>query len=68
MQQQAAANLERLADGPLSSIAIYDVASRAPSVRLLWLTLADIQSAEALLLDLYRRHLPAIRNAAAGQH
>ena len=33
---------------------------------LLSLTLADIESAEALLLDLYRHHLPTIRNAAGG--
>ena len=28
------------------------------------LTLGDIESAEAVLLDLYRQHLPAIRAAA----
>jgi len=67
-QELATANVERLAAGPLSSTTTYDPASRAASVRLLWLTLADIASAEALLLDLYRQHLPTIRNAAGGEH
>ena len=65
MQELAAANLQRLANGPLTSPAIYDPASRAASVRMLWLTLADIQSAEALLLARYREHLPAVSTAAA---
>jgi hypothetical protein len=30
----------------------------------LWLTLADIASAESSVLDLYRRRLPTIRTAA----
>ena len=67
-QELAAANVERLANGALSSTTTYDPASRAASVRLLWLTLADIESAEVLLLDLYRQHLPTIRNAAGGRH
>jgi hypothetical protein len=64
MQELTAANLQRLAAGALSTPAIYEPASRAASVRLLWLTLADIQSAEALLLSRYRQHLPAIKAAA----
>jgi len=67
-QELATANVERLATGALSSTTTYDPASRAASVRLLWLTLADIESAEALLLDLYRQHLPTIRNAAGREH
>jgi hypothetical protein len=67
-QELATANVERLAAGALSSTATYDPASRAASVRLLWLTLADIESAETLLRDLYRQHLPTIRNAAGGAH
>ncbi|HEY8550007.1 MAG TPA: hypothetical protein VIL35_08645 [Vicinamibacterales bacterium] len=58
-------NLQRLSNGPLTMPAIYDPASRAAAVRLLWLTLADIQSAEAMLLARYREHLPAIGDAAA---
>jgi hypothetical protein len=65
MQELATANLQRLANGPLTTPAIYDPASRAASVRLLWLTLADIQSAEVLLLARYREHFPAISAAAA---
>lgn len=65
MQDLATANLQRLANGPLTTPAIYDPSSRVASVRLLWLTLADIQSAEALLLTRYREHLPAIGAAAA---
>lgn len=38
---------------------------RGPAVRLLRLTLADIQSAEALLAARYREHLPTIAAAQA---
>jgi hypothetical protein len=62
-QEQAAANVQRLANGALSTPAIYEAASRSASVRLLRLTLADIQSAEALLLERYRQHLPALAAA-----
>ncbi|HET9424507.1 MAG TPA: hypothetical protein VFO55_03975 [Gemmatimonadaceae bacterium] len=64
MQDQTMANVQRLASGPLSSITTYDPASKNASVRLLWLTLADIQSAEQLLVGLYRQHLPRVREAA----
>jgi hypothetical protein len=64
MQEIATENVDRLATGALSTTATYDPASRVASVRLLWLTLADIASAEAILLDLYRRHLPGIERAA----
>ena len=66
VQAIATENVERLATGALSSTATYDPASRAAAVRLMWLTLADIQSAESTLLDLYRQHLPAIRRVANG--
>jgi len=64
MQQVATANVQRLAAGPLSSTTNYDPSTRVPSVRLLWLTLADIQSAESMLLDLYRQQLPTVGGAA----
>jgi hypothetical protein len=63
MQEQATANVQRLATGALSTPAIYEATSRQAAVRLLGLTLADIQSAEALLLSRYRQHLPAIIEA-----
>ncbi len=63
-QDQTTANVQRLAAGALSSTTTYDAASRGASVRLLWLTLADIQSAEVDLVGLYRKHLPAIRTAS----
>jgi hypothetical protein len=44
--------------------ATFEPASRVASVRLLWLTMADIQSSETVLVALYRQHLPAIRAAA----
>jgi hypothetical protein len=65
MQEQATANVQRLATGALSTPAVYEATSRPASVRLLWLTLADIQSAEALLLSRYREHLPAVTAAAS---
>ncbi len=64
VQEIFTANVDRLANGPLSSATTFDPASREASVRLLWMTLLDIQSAEMILLDLYRRHLPTIRAAA----
>jgi hypothetical protein len=63
-QEIATANVARIVNGPFSSTATFEPASRAASVRLLWLTMADIQSSEAALVDLYRQHLPAIRAAA----
>ena len=64
VQEIATDNVERLANGPIASVDVFDPGRRDVSVRLLWLTLADIQSAEAILMDLYRKHLPAIRAAA----
>jgi hypothetical protein len=66
VQEIATDNVDRLAKGPLSSAATFDPAQRVASVRLLWMTLLDIQSAETILLDLYRQHLPTIRAAANG--
>jgi hypothetical protein len=65
IQDIATGNVQRLASGPLSSITTYDPASRPAAVRLMLLTLADIQSAEASLLKLYRQHLPHVRAASA---
>jgi hypothetical protein len=66
VQEIATGNVDRLANGVLTSATPFDPANRLASVRLLWLTLADIASAEAILLDLYRQHLPTIRAAANG--
>ncbi len=66
MQEITDGAVDRLANGVLTSPAIFDPASRASAVRLLELTLIDIQSSEASLIVLYRQHLPAIR-AAAGR-
>jgi uncharacterized protein YbjT (DUF2867 family) len=63
VQEIATDNVARLANGALSSPETFDAARRAASVRLLWLTLADIVSAEDALLDLYDEHLPALRAA-----
>ena len=59
--------MRRLADGALSSAATFDLANRESSSRMLWLSLADIQSSEQILLELYDKHLPAIA-AAADRH
>ena len=64
LQDTVTENVQRLANGALSSPATFDPASRSASIRLLWLTMIDIEQAEAALLDLYRRHLPHIRTAA----
>jgi hypothetical protein len=63
-QQLVTSNVERLVNGPFSSTATFEPASRAASVRMLWLTMADIQSSEVILVELYQKHLPAIRAAA----
>ena len=65
VQEIATDNVDRLAKGALSTTATFDPASRVASVRLLWLTTLDIESAETTLLGLYRKHLPTIRAAAA---
>lgn len=58
-------NVNRLALGPLSQPTTFDPASGPASTRLLWLTLADIQAAEAVLLDLYGKHLPGLAAASS---
>jgi hypothetical protein len=67
VQEVVAQNMDRLASGVFTSTEPFDPAHRAPSVRLLWLTMADIVSSEDILLDLYRKHLPMIRDAADGE-
>ena len=67
LQEIATENVDRLANGALSSTATYDPASRVASVRLLWLTVADIHAAEVMLLDVYGKYLPTIRAAANGR-
>lgn len=57
-------NVNRLASGALSQTATFDPASRDASVRLLWLTLADIYAAEEIVLRLYRDHGSLVRKAA----
>ncbi|TAK17940.1 MAG: hypothetical protein EPO35_02065 [Acidobacteria bacterium] len=64
-QDQVTANVQRLANGPLADAATYDPAKRPAVVRLLWLTIADIQSAEISLVKLYQQHLPTVAEAAA---
>ena len=65
VQEITTGNVDRASNGAFSATPTYDPASRVASVRLLWLTLADIQSAEVVLIDLYKQHLPLIRAAAA---
>lgn len=64
MQEIVADNVNRLAEGALTAASTYDPASRGPATRLLWLTLADIAGAEAMLLELYQQHLPDLQRAA----
>ena len=62
-QQIVDDNIDRLAYNALGAASTFDVASRTPSLRLLRLTMLDIQSAEAMLAASYRRHTPAVRAA-----
>jgi hypothetical protein len=60
-------NVNRLALGPLSQSTTFDPASGPAATRLLWLTLADIHAAEAVLLDLYRKHRASLDAATLGR-
>lgn len=62
-QELATQNVERLANGVLTSSNLYNPDDRRSSVRLLWLTLADIHSAEAVLMDAYNAQLPKLQAA-----
>ena len=62
----AESNVQRLANGVLTTPAVFEPAGRAATVQLMWLTMADIYSAEASLLAAYSENLLAIR-AAAGR-
>jgi hypothetical protein len=59
-QQLVDDNIERLARGAFGAASTFDPDNRTPSLRLLWLTMLDIQSAEEMLMDKYRRHAPAV--------
>ena len=65
VQEIVDTNINRLASGALASADSFDPARRPETVRLLWLTLADISAAERALLELGRQHLPTLRSAAA---
>jgi hypothetical protein len=62
-QQIVDDNIQRLARGAFGAATTFDPANRTPSLRLLWLTMLDIQTAEASLAASYRRHAPAVRAA-----
>lgn len=57
-------NVHRLATGPLAQPTTFDAGTAQASTRLLWLTLADIYTAEAMLLELYEKHLPQLQAAS----
>jgi hypothetical protein len=58
-------NVNRLAEGVLSQVAVFETDTRDAAVRLLWLTLADIAAAETDLLKLYEQHSPMLEIAAS---
>ena len=62
-QQLVDDNVQRLTRGPFAAASTFDPAGRTPSLKLLWLTMADILSAEEVLAAEYRRHAPALRAA-----
>ena len=67
VQAIATGNVDKLSNAFHSTTAPFDPAARVAAARMLWLTIEDIRYAEAALLELYRKHLPAIRAAAAAQ-
>lgn len=66
-QELVSDNVTRLAAGALSQPATYEPGNGFASTRLLWLTLADIYTAEAMLLALYRQHLPRLQHESAAR-
>jgi hypothetical protein len=62
-QQIVDDNIQRLARGAFGAASTFDPASRNPSLKLLRLTMLDIQTAEATLAASYHRHAPALRAA-----
>ena len=67
-QDLVTGNVNRLASGALSQAATFDPDNAPASTRLLWLTLADIYTAEAMLLELYRKHLPRLQAEVTSGH
>jgi hypothetical protein len=61
-------NVHRLSAGPLSQPTTFDPGTAKASTRLLWLTLADIYTAEGMLLELYEQHLPQLQAAVLDRH
>lgn len=64
-QDMVADNVNRLATGALSQTTTFDPSATQASTRLLWLSLADIYTAELMLAELYTQHLPRLQAAAA---
>jgi hypothetical protein len=56
-------NIQRLARDGFGAASTFDPANRTPSLRMLWMTMRDIESSEAMLAASYRRHAPALRAA-----
>lgn len=50
---------------PLMSVSFFDPASRAASVQQMAFGMEGIHITERFLVDLYRKHLPVVRAAAA---
>ena len=67
-QQIVDDNIQRLTRGPFGAATTFDPDNRTPSLKLLWLTMADIQSSEEMLAASYRRHAPAVRAAIDPSH
>ena len=68
LQEITTENIDRLAKGALAQTATFDAGQRQPSIRMLWLDTADIESAEETLLDRYREYLPKISAAENAAH
>lgn len=57
VQEVVHGNINRLAEGVLVQVEVYDPDKGAASTRLFWLTLSDIGAAEQQLLVQYKKHL-----------
>ena len=60
-------NLVRMMSSALYTPSTFDPASRAASVPMMRGLIAEVEGNERFILELYQRHLPAIRAAANPQ-
>ena len=64
-QEVTTQNINRLAEGALVQVEVYDPGKGPAAARLLWLTLTDIQASEEVLFALYEKNITLLDEAAS---